>query len=103
MEIPASATVAAPAGDDTESAPPAGWVGDAGAESTVAELVRVPLWVLVGARSGDKGADANIGVWADQDDVAAWLGQALTTETFKAVLPEVEPYAVSRYPLPNLR
>ena len=67
-----------------------------------ADLVRVPLWVLVGARSGDKGGDANVGVWADEEAVAAWLGQHLSTEVFKALLPEVEPYAVSRYPLPNL-
>ena len=33
--------------------------------------VAVPLWVLVGARSGDKGGDANVGVWADDDAVAA--------------------------------
>ncbi len=66
-------------------------------------LVRVPLWVLVGARSGDKGADANVGVWADEENVAAWLERHLTTEVFKSLLPEVVLFAVSRYPLPNLR
>jgi len=65
-------------------------------------LERVPLWVLVGARSGDKGGDANVGVWADEEAVSAWLEQHLSTEVFKVLLPEVEPYAVSRYPLPNL-
>ncbi len=68
-----------------------------------ADLVRVPLWVLVGARSGDKGGDANVGVWADEDAVAAWLEQHLTTGVFKALLPEVEPFAVSRYHMANLR
>ena len=63
----------------------------------------VPLWVLVGARSGDKGGDANIGVWADDDAVAAWLQRELSTARLKELLPEVEPYPVSRYPLPNLR
>jgi Acyclic terpene utilisation family protein AtuA len=67
------------------------------------KTVRVPLWVLVGARSGDKGADANVGVWADDGGVAAWLQLDFTTEAFRALLPEIEPYAVSRYPLPNLR
>ena len=67
------------------------------------DLVRVPLWVLVGARSGDKGGDANVGVWADEDDVAAWLQRDFTADVFTALLPEVEPFAVSRYPLPNLR
>ena len=68
-----------------------------------ADLVRVPLWVLVGARSGDKGGDANVGVWADEDAVAAWLERHFTTAVFKALLPEAEPFAVSRHPLPNLR
>ncbi len=67
------------------------------------DLVRVPLWVLVGARSGDKGGDANVGVWADEEEVAAWLQTEFSTAVFKALLPEVEPFAVSRYPLPNLR
>ena len=64
---------------------------------------RVPLWALVGARSGDKGGDANVGVWADDDAVAGWLQRDFTTDAFKVLLPEVAPFAVSRYPLPNLR
>jgi hypothetical protein len=67
------------------------------------QLVRVPLHVLVGARSGDKGGDANVGLWADDDGVAAWLLQSLTTEVFTALLPEAQPFPVDRYPLPNLR
>ena len=63
----------------------------------------VPLWVLVGARSGDKGGDANVGLWADDDAVAAWLQDELSTARLKELLPEVEPYPISRYPLPNLR
>jgi Acyclic terpene utilisation family protein AtuA len=65
--------------------------------------VRVPLWALVGARSGDKGGDANVGVWADDDAIAGWLQRDFTTDAFKVLLPEVAPFAVSRYPLPNLR
>jgi hypothetical protein len=65
--------------------------------------VVVPLWSLVGARSGDKGGDANVGVWADDDAVAAWLLHAFSVETFRALLPEVGQCAVTRYPLPNLR
>ena len=65
--------------------------------------VVVPLWVLVGARSGDKGGDANVGVWADDDAVAGWLQRDLTVGLLKKLLPEVEPYPVSRYLLPNLR
>ena len=85
--------------DDPTTDPPAG--ADPGVAG--ADPVRVPLWVLVGARSGDKGGDANVGVWADEDTVATWLDRHFTTAVFKALLPEVEPFAVSRYRLANLR
>ena len=65
--------------------------------------LEVPLWVLVGARSGDKGGDANVGVWADGDETASWLQRCFSTEAFRAALPEAEPYEVDRHPLPNLR
>jgi Acyclic terpene utilisation family protein AtuA len=67
------------------------------------DMVTVPLWALVGARSGDKGGDANVGVWADDDAVAAWLQRELSVALLKALLPEVGAYSVSRYPLPKLR
>jgi hypothetical protein len=63
----------------------------------------VPLWVLVGGRSGDKGGDANVGLWADDDAVAEWLGARFDEALFKALLPEAMDFAVSRYALPNLR
>ncbi len=42
------------------------------------EVTRVPLGRLVGARSGDKGGSANVGVWVpvavpDRDAAYAWL------------------------------
>ena len=67
------------------------------------KTVVVPLWVLVGARSGDKGGDANVGLWADDDAVADWLQHEFSAALLKELLPEVEPYPISRYPLPNLR
>jgi acyclic terpene utilization AtuA family protein len=75
----------------------------AGGDVPDGDLVRVPLHVLVGARSGDKGGDANVGVWADDDRVATWLQRSLTTDAFKTLLPEAAPFEVERHPLPNLR
>jgi hypothetical protein len=72
-------------------------------ETEAAELVEVPLWALVGARSGDKGGDANVGLWADDDAVAAWLQRAFSVEIFRGLLPEVGSFGVTRYALPNLR
>ena len=63
----------------------------------------MPLWVLVGGRSGDKGGDANVGLWADSDLVAQWLLDTFEVAQFREVLPEAAAFEVSRYPLPNLR
>jgi hypothetical protein len=67
------------------------------------ERTRVRLGILLGARSGDKGGDANVGLWADEDDVAKWLQSEFTTEAFRALLPELAGFELDRYPLPNLR
>ena len=76
---------------------------EARASAGPAELTRVLLGILLGARSGDKGGDANVGVWADEDDVAKWLQSEFTTDAFRALLPELAGFEVDRYPLPNLR
>jgi hypothetical protein len=67
------------------------------------DLVRVPLHVLIGARSGDKGGAANVGLWADTDAVAGWLLHELTVDAFTTLLPEVDAFEIERHPLPNLR
>jgi hypothetical protein len=66
-------------------------------------LVSVPLWVLLGGRSGDKGGDANVGLWADADAVARWLHDEFDVARLREVLPELATYEISRHPLPNLR
>ncbi|MEV6926925.1 acyclic terpene utilization AtuA family protein [Dactylosporangium sp. NPDC051485] len=67
------------------------------------QTVRAPLGRLFGARSGDKGGDANIGVWARDERAYAWLRAELTTERLKQLLPEAAPLDVARYELPNIR
>ncbi|GLZ13907.1 exopolyphosphatase [Actinomadura sp. NBRC 104425] len=64
---------------------------------------RVPLGTLVGARSGDKGGDANLGVWARTDDAWRWLAHHLTVEELRRLLPETADLPVRRHVLPNLR
>ncbi|WP_027928784.1 acyclic terpene utilization AtuA family protein [Amycolatopsis thermoflava] len=64
---------------------------------------RVPLGTILGARSGDKGGDANLGVWARSDDAWRWLAHHLTVEEFQRLLPETADITVRRYALPNLR
>ncbi len=60
-----------------------------------------PLGTIAGARSGDKGGDANLGVWVRGDEAYEWLRGFLTVEKLKELLPEAGD--VSRYELPNLR
>ncbi len=82
-----------------ESAPPLGdWVG---------ETVRAPLGRLAYARSGDKGGDANIGVWIPaghpyRDDAYAWLAGFLDESTVHELIREAAMLDVEIHPLPNL-
>ncbi len=64
---------------------------------------RVPLGLVAGARSGDKGGNANIGVWARTDAAWQWLASVLTGERLKELLPECASHPVTRHLLPNLR
>ncbi|MFE6129212.1 acyclic terpene utilization AtuA family protein [Streptomyces sp. NPDC056437] len=62
-----------------------------------------PLGLVAGARSGDKGGDANVGVWARTDDAWRWLAHELTVDRFRALLPETAELTVVRHVLPRLR
>ena len=65
--------------------------------------VPVPLGTVVGARSGDKGGDANLGVFARSDEAWAWLDSFLTTDRLRELLPEVDDLRVDRHVFANLR
>ncbi|MBW2374232.1 MAG: exopolyphosphatase, partial [Deltaproteobacteria bacterium] len=65
--------------------------------------VRAPLGAVVGARSGDKGGNANLGVFARSDDAWAWLDAFLSVERLCELLPEVAPLQVDRHRLPAIR
>jgi len=56
-----------------------------------------------GARSGDKGGNANVGIWARQDDDYVWLAEWLTADRLRSMIPEASGLEVRRYELPNLR
>jgi hypothetical protein len=65
--------------------------------------VEAPIGRVVGARSGDKGGNANLGVFARTDEAWAWLDGFLTVERLQALLPESAPLTVDRHRLANLR
>ncbi|MEU2875132.1 acyclic terpene utilization AtuA family protein [Streptomyces sp. NPDC007070] len=64
---------------------------------------RAPLGLVAGARSGDKGGDANVGVWARSEDAWRWLAHELTADRFRQLVPESRTLTVTRHALPNLR
>lgn len=65
--------------------------------------VEVPLGMFVGTRSGDKGGDANLGVYARSDAGWVWLDRELTVERLRELLPETADLTIDRYRFSNLR
>ena len=64
---------------------------------------RVAIGTICGTRSGDKGGDGNLGVYARSDLSWAWLDHALTTEKLKELLPETADLTIERYRYPKIR
>ena len=107
-------TVVLPDGSRSVVADPPEVVGAANVTSSASKAAlltppegpttRAPLGRVVGARSGDKGGDASIGVWARTDDAYAWLRGFLTTERARELLgPEAADLAIEVHELANLR
>ncbi|CAN5837190.1 DUF1446 domain-containing protein [soil metagenome] len=93
-EVPSDVPGASPITTDVDIAEPE-WRAD---EAT--ELV--PLGWLAGTRSGDKGGDANVGVWVRRPEWFGWLASSLTVEGFRSLVPEAVDLEVDRYVFPNL-
>jgi hypothetical protein len=62
----------------------------------------VPLGLICGARSGDKGGNANVGLWARDHAAYPWLRDYLTVERLRELLTEAAGLEVRRFELPNL-
>lgn len=67
-----------------------------------AESVTVPLGRICGARSGDKGGNANVGLWTTTPESYAWLAEYLDVERFRALVPETAGLDVQRHRFDNL-
>ncbi len=63
---------------------------------------RSPLGLIAGARSGDKGGNANLGVWARDPAAFAWLDGYLTADRLAELVPATAGLRIERYRLPNL-
>lgn len=95
-EIAPPVTSAHPTGDIESRTPPA--PGEWG------PTTRAALGTFVHARSGDKGGDANIGLWvsAGRADRAAWLREAITPDVVRRLVPEAQDLDIEIFALPNL-
>ena len=87
-----------PCGAGREAAPPV----EPSLSPPAGDLVLAPLGDVVHARSGDKGGDANLGVWVRDREAWDWLRSSLTVDELRRLLPETRDLAISRYELPNL-
>ncbi|ESK96349.1 duf1446 domain containing protein [Moniliophthora roreri MCA 2997] len=68
-------------------------------------FAKAPLGRIVYARSGDKGGNANVGLWVRKDEQWPWLQSFLTVDTFIRLLgrdykPE---YRIERFEMPHIR
>lgn len=64
--------------------------------------VQAPLGRAFATRAGDKGGNANLGVWAQTPEAFAFLREFLSTEKLKQLLPDMAEFEIERYELPNL-
>ena len=68
---------------------------------------RMPLGTFVHARSGDKGGDANVGLWVRTGERTAertqWLRQLVTVDLVRRLVPEAADLEIEVFALPNLR
>jgi hypothetical protein len=92
------------------AAPTPSWVGPsiaAGSDnsapsSTAGPTRRLPLGTIAGARSGDKGGDANVGIWVRRPDAYTWLENLISEDRVRELLPETADKTLRITRLPNL-
>ncbi len=102
-------TIPAPPVEQVDSAAPAQPVAGAPSPPAAdAPTTNVPLGTFVHARSGDKGGDANIGLWvggepgSERDARIGWLLHLITPDAVRGLLPEAADLDVEVHSLPNL-
>ncbi|MFJ7588331.1 acyclic terpene utilization AtuA family protein [Streptomyces sp. NPDC097617] len=100
LAVAPTAPTAHAAPPEDPAAPPARGSGDG---SPAVRTARAPLGAVAGARSGDKGGDANVGLWVETGPAWDWLHRTLTVDAFQALLPETAQHAVTRHELPHLK
>ena len=93
-----------------ENTPPSGPISDDTPNQRVAPsgkwdnvpTTRLAIGRLVGTRSGDKGGNANLGVFCRSHVAFEWLDEFLTSDRLRALLPDIGDRKIRRYRLPNI-
>jgi hypothetical protein len=67
-----------------------------------ADTEQAAIGTIVGARSGDKAGNANLGVFVRSAEQYPWLESLLTVEQLVAMMPDLAPFRIVRHVLPNL-
>ena len=93
----AAADASTPPSAATSPARPAADAGHVDGATTT-----MPLGRIIGARSGDKGGDANLGVFARSGESYRWLAEFLTVERLGALLPETAVLPIERHEFANI-
>jgi hypothetical protein len=65
--------------------------------------MKAPIGLVIGARSGDKGGNANLGVFTRSDEAWTWMREFLTVERLRELLPETADLPIDRFELPAIR
>ena len=67
------------------------------------ELEYIPLGRIIGARSGDKGGCANLGIWTKTNEAYSFIYHYLTVKQLRKLLPDLNDYEIERYDFPNIK
>ena len=67
------------------------------------EYENIPLGRIIGARSGDKGGCANLGVWTKTNEAYSFIYHYLTVKQLRKLLPDLNDYEIERYDFPNIK
>ena len=100
--LPDGTRVAIPPTTPTKALEPLAQIPVVAPPAAASKTVRAPIGSIIGARSGDKGGNANIGVWARSEPAYRWLVDMLSVAKLKELLPEAAPLTVERHLLPEI-
>lgn len=87
---------------DVATTPPETQPSLPSAPDVSADTTLAPLGTIIGARSGDKGGDANLGVLCRNRLAFTWLEEFLTSQRLAELMPDVGVHPIERYEFPNL-